>query len=364
MKAHIVVGLGYGDEGKGITTDFLCSKLDNPIVVRFNGGQQAGHTVIKDGIKHTHSNFGSGSLRDIPTYFSEHTTIYPVTIRIEHNILEEKGFTPNVSFHPFCLVTTPWDVFANELDVKQRSNTTCGLGIGKTMHRNLHSPYKIYAIDLLHPVILFEKLKSLSEYYPEIDTSNEEFIKEMDLFSKAVLSYHWFIYDYDVLKAFNNIIFEGAQGVLLDMDHGIFPYVTYSNTTSKNAHMICDSLGIEHREKYLVTRAYHTRHGEGPFTSHELTLVNNEEEINVFNEYQKTFKVGKLDYSLLNHAINIEKYYKGMFPFNLRTSLVITCNDQIEEQVNLERIKHPFDNYYFSNSPESKNFKTQKYERI
>ena len=90
MKSHIVMGLGYGDEGKGITTDYLASTLKNPIVVRYSGGQQAGHTVIVDGIKHIHSNFCSGSLRDVPSYFSEHTTFYPVTIARELAVLKPK----------------------------------------------------------------------------------------------------------------------------------------------------------------------------------------------------------------------------------------------------------------------------------
>jgi adenylosuccinate synthase len=95
MEGKIIIGLGFGDEGKGITTDYLCSQYpDGSIVVRFSGGQQAGHTVIHNGIKHVHSNFGSGTLRNIPSYFSEHCTVYPNTIKKERSVLLSKGIDP------------------------------------------------------------------------------------------------------------------------------------------------------------------------------------------------------------------------------------------------------------------------------
>jgi adenylosuccinate synthase len=84
MNAKIVVGLGFGDEGKGITTDWLCSQNQKSIVIRFSGGQQAGHTVmIGDDKKHIHSNYGSGTLRGVPSYFSEHCSIYLPTLWTE-----------------------------------------------------------------------------------------------------------------------------------------------------------------------------------------------------------------------------------------------------------------------------------------
>jgi len=149
MKAHIVLGTQYGDEGKGRTVDYLCSTLKNPLVVRFCGGQQVGHTVIRNGIKHIHSNFGSGSLLDIPTYYSEFTTIYPLTIEREEKILKAKGLNPKIILHPLTMLTTPFDVHANRLDSIDLENGTCGLGIGKTMKRN-ESPFKLYAVDLLN----------------------------------------------------------------------------------------------------------------------------------------------------------------------------------------------------------------------
>ena len=97
MKASIVVGLGFGDEGKGKVTDYLCSQYSNDsIVIRYCGGPQAAHNVVlENGQSHIHSNFGSGTLRGIVSYFSEHCCIYINTLVNEYYVLVEKGAKPN-----------------------------------------------------------------------------------------------------------------------------------------------------------------------------------------------------------------------------------------------------------------------------
>lgn len=367
IKAHIVTGLGYGDEGKGITTDFLASKLENAIVIRYSGGQQAGHTVMVNGVKHIHSNFGSGSLRGVPTYFSEHTTFYPVTIARELEVLTKKGFKPNLILHPLAKMTTPFDVFANRFDSKNLSDGSCGLGIGKTMKRN-ESPFKLYAVDLLNYDILLQKVISIeSNFYDFIDKyglstqEKREIGKELQLFFDAIKDIAWQVKDYNVLTAFDNLIFEGSQGIMLDMDHGVFPNVTFANTTSKNAHEILDKLNIRNRNGYYITRCYSTRHGSGDFKEEELNLINNEEEINVFNEYQKEFKVASLDYNLLNYAIAVDNIYSSGKYVN--KNLVITCLDQLPDfEFDFSLLDEEFDNVYESHSPDSKDYKIVSYE--
>jgi len=329
LKASIVVGLGWGDEGKGLTTDYLCSKLPNPIVVRFSGGQQAGHTVKIGELKHTFANFGSGTLQGYASYFSEHTTIYPVTMYREYNILLDKGVKPKVYIHPLAKITTPFDVFANRECEDTLEHGTCGQGVGKTMKRHLESPIQIYAIDLLNIETLVEKMVSVAIWYGYDENDVIKWLdEEGERFGKAVKEMPFIITDYNMLRDYENIIFEGSQGILLDMNHGVFPFVTFANTTSKNAQEICDILGIEERTVYEVTRAYHTRHGNGPFTENPIKLQNNEEENNKYNSYQLAFKTSKLDYNLLNHARRIENLYSKDCP----KVLVVTCNDQIPEE--------------------------------
>lgn len=367
MNAQIVVDLGFGDSGKGITTDFLCSKSNNPIVVRFSGGQQAGHTVMIGGNKHTFASFGSGSLRGAPSYFSEHCTVFLPTMYEEYNILQEKGITPKLFIHPQAKVTTPYDVAYNRLREKKLGHGSCGLGIAATMKRNIETGYKLIALDLSYPEMLIQKCSRIKNYY--LNKCKEEGLDTNKYFEEYHLNEHIFfdiianknpIYelsDYIVLEGYEDIIFEGSQGVLLDMDHGIFPNVTFANTTCKNALDVLSRVkGVSDVQMFYVSRCYQTRHGAG-WMSNEgpIKLVNDKEEINVFNEYQGKFRVGELDYNLLNYAIRVDALY-GASQF--ARNLVVTCLDQRPDfkfdpskiEIHLERIFHSY-------SPDSQDFK-------
>ena len=363
-----VIGLGYGDEGKGITTDFLCRKQPyKTIVVRFSGGQQAGHNIRIGQISHVHSNFGSGALRGAPSYFSEHCTIYPVTMSREASLLSTKIYElPEVFYHPLAHLTTPADVAYNRWREKKLNHGSCGIGVGATMKRNIETPYKVYAIDLTNIPILLKKCHQIHHYYidligkdnPEIESYYNEMIEEFPLFNVAVDEMKNFITfqikDYDFLKSYENIIFEGAQGIMLDMTHGIFPNVTYGNTTSKNALEICNKLKINNIEIFYVTRCYQTRHGVGWMSNEDpIKLTNTQDEINVYNEWQKDFRIGEIDYDLLNYAYSIDSLYSKDIPKNL----VVTCLDQRPNfEFEYHKLKTRFKEIYNSYSADSKSF--------
>jgi len=362
MKAEIIVDLMFGDSGKGITTDYLCSKKQGKsIVVRYTGGHQAGHTVHIEDKSHIFSNYGSGGFRGVPTYFTEHCTMYPVTRWNELQILKTKMPEPLVYYHPLVKVTTPYDVIYNRVIEKKNGHGSCGLGIGTTMARNNDSGYKLYAIDLTNPAILNIKLRNifhyyLSKFFSESEDSYEYAKlceKERLAFDKAVENLTFNIAPYDYLKTFEHLIFEGAQGVLLDMNHGMFPNVTYGNTTSKNAIEVCEQIGLTDINIFYITRCYQTRHGNGWMSNnHSVKLINNEHEINVFNEWQGNFKIGEIDYDLLNYSIAIDTIYSKMANKNL----VVTCLDQRPGFTflysMLKNVK--FDMIYNSYSPDSK----------
>jgi len=375
-KAKIVVGSIWGDEGKGITTDYLTKRViennegltspERQIVVRFSGGQQAGHNVVIDDRKHVHSNFGSGTLRGVPSYFSHHCTVYPVTIYREAQVLNEKlkdGF--ELYIHPLANVTTPADVAYNRLTERTNKHGSCGLGVGATLKRNIETPYKVYGIDLLHVDTLERKHLSIYWYYRGLIGDNElnieifdkEFEKEQDYFFKYLNQMKFDIQPYEFLNNYDHIQFEGSQGILLDMDHGIFPNVTYGNTTSKNAIEICKKLNITDIEVFYITRCYQTRHGEGWMSNEEeIQLTNNEEEINKFNEWQKEFKVTELDYDLLNQAHAIDNIYSE----GIRKNLVVTCLDQRPDFIfDFTKLNTTFSQIYRSYSPDSKDIKTE-----
>ncbi len=351
-KAKIVIGLGFGDEGKGITTDFLCNEYPEAMVVRFSGGQQAAHTVMYEGKKHVHSSFCSGALRGLPSFFSEHCTIYPSFLYNEQKELEKKNGNTTLYIHPLAKVTTPFDVWHNRNNVKNLSHGSCGKGIGATMKRN-EGPYKLYAIDLVAPKpLLIERLKSIANYYGISDS--EDLQNEVSYFLQSVAAIDWKIKDYSFLKQYETIIFEGSQGVLLDMNHGVFPNVTYANTTAKNAIEICNKLQIDDIETFYVSRSYVTRHGNGwMLNEEEITLINNEEETCTYNEYQKHLRFGKLNLELLLHAKSIDQIYNP----STKNNIVITCLDQLSEKIDMNVLQTNFNTIYGSYSPESKNFK-------
>lgn len=351
-KAQIVIGLGFGDEGKGITTDFLAKQNPESIVIRFSGGQQAAHTVMIDGKKHVHSSFASGALRGLLSYFSEHCTIHPVFLFNEKEELEEKGANVELHIHPLAKITTPFDVWQNRNNVRNLDDGTCGKGVGATMKRN-EGQYKLFAIDLIAPrQMLLEKLQKIGYYYGFLNES--EIDAEVDHYLEVIDKIKWNISDYSFLEKYENLIFEGSQGILLDMDHGIFPNVTYANTTSKNASEICQKLKIENVEVYYVTRSYSTRHGSGWMVNERaLKLKNNEEETCVYNDFQKELRIGDLDYDLLNYSLKLDAAYSP----KAKRNLVVTCMDQIEIDYEFEKLTTDFNEIYGSFSPDSKDFK-------
>lgn len=349
-KSLIVIGLGYGDEGKGITTDFLCQKYPNSIVVRFNGGHQAGHTVYtSSNTHHVFSSFGSGTLRGITTYWSSYCTFSPIHFLDELRSLIKE---PQIYIDNNCAITTHYDVLYNRALESSRDlnrNGSCGVGFGATVDRQKSGTTSLKFLDLLGPEeILKKKLAQIRAYYRlkvnietnyNFDNFNND--SEDKVFFDAIVQIKnllgRIIYateEHEIFRnhnQWNNFIFEGAQGILLDQNYGKSPNITKSNTTSRNAlemlrrqEVTCDI------EIYYVSRAYHTRHGAGKFRDQgSLQLVKNETETNKYNPYQQDFKVAYLDIDLLNYALECDnKHSLGISKY-----LVLTCVDHLIENV-------------------------------
>lgn len=333
----VVIGIGFGDEGKGLTTNYLCSQI-NPenkkLVVRFSGGHQAGHTVIHENKKHIFSSFGSGTLQGVPTYLTEKVVIDPISIINELKVLQEKK-VENIKLYinRSSFVSTPYDKYMNTNSKENLKNGTCGVGIGTTIQRE-EDHYHLHFEDLFNRVVLDIKLNLIEKYYkskniPKLvltDFLNSiQYIKDHPEIFECVSD----------IPHSDNYIFEGSQGLLLDQEYGFFPHVTRSNTGFKNLKDLI-KYGSKYRvylkpaQFYYVTRAYQTRHGNGPITNseYELKLKNTEEETNVKNNYQGEFKKSVLDLNLLLYSLNkdIEEHNDVIIK-----NLVITCIDQLEE---------------------------------
>lgn len=308
-----VIGLGFGDEGKGQIVNYLCKNFRIDLVVRFNGGHQAGHTVINNGVRHVFSNFGSGTLQGIDAYWSEFCTIDPIGIQNEYKILQQKGFEPVLYINSKCPVTTPYDKSQNQ--IYNMGYGTVGVGFGDTINREEHY-YSLLFEDLFYDSVMREKIRLIEQFYRN-QFDLKHFYNAID-FVKANC------YKIDSLPKANNYLLEGAQGLLLDQHYGFFPHVTRSNTGSANIQKLFPDKEVEF---YLVTRAYQTRHGNGFMTnekiSHHIKLKNSE--TNVYNKYQGEFRYSLLDLDLIKYAIEKDKFINSS-----RRKVVVTCINDIK----------------------------------
>ena len=348
---HVVLGCLYGDEGKGQTVN----SLSNPdsLVIRFSGGHQCGHTVVNNGRQHTFSQYGAGTFKRTDTYISEFCTVYPKGWLKEFNQLQNIISVENVCKYyvdPFAMVTTPYDIAFNKVMEGLKQHGSCGVGVGNTVGRNLDC-HTLFARDLKVPVLFSHKLDKIEEYYrnklSDFDILDMEIAFDM-LLKDEFAGWEDACYEYcnkvDIqspsYENYKDLIFEGSQGIMLDQRIGMFPHVTRSNTTVQNVLDFMNRYHInryyinnnEEKKVHYVTRAYMTRHGNGPFPINPVNLIGDfkNKETNKTNDWQGHFKVSKMDFSLLQHAIEMNNTLLAKSKFQWETELVVTCCDHVE----------------------------------
>ena len=342
MRISIVLGLVFGDEGKGSFANYRCSIANNPLVIRFSGGHQVSHTVVVGDKRHVFSNFGSGTFQGAPTYWSEFCTLSPTGILKEGNALREMGVTPKLFINSNAMVTTPFDILQNHRLEEKNNHGSVGVGFGTTIQRN-EDHFHLYARDLLYPKIRDEKLRLIiNTYYklnfnPKDEHQHATTKKLYDdfLFACSDLVGRYQIVDNFVGLLDHEFIFEGSQGIMLDTDYGFFPHVTRSSTTSKNVFELINkyNLPCDDIQTYYVTRAYQTRHGNGYMTNEGMDtsyIKENPKETNV-DGFQGEFRKTVLDLDLLKYAVDCDRYHN---PTGVsRKGIVITCLDQVPENI-------------------------------
>lgn len=270
MIARVVIGANFGDEGKGLITDYLCAQGAG-IVVRFNGGAQAGHTVVTpEGERHVFRQIGSGTFCGVPTFLSQFFVCNPLLFFEERKQLIDLGFHPVMYAHPDCLVTTFMDMLINQVKETKRGNRrhgSCGIGFHETIVRSTVPELKITMADLWNggktlPAQLSEICGKYAKYrvgesYADPDGAIGAFIEVCSDFAQCVNPLG--------IGQCKDPVFEGSQGLLLDQNNKeFFPHVTHSNTGMKNVEVLCNQAGISEKEIYYVSRTYLTRHGAGP----------------------------------------------------------------------------------------------------
>ncbi len=283
MPVTVVVGAQWGDEGKGKIVDILSAEMD--YVVRYQGGANAGHTINLKGEQYILHLVPSGILH--PQTFcviANGVVVDPITLLEEIKFIESIGkeVKGRLYVSDRAHVIFPYHKLIDKLNESRSSKRrigTTGRGIGPAYVDKVNRT-GIRVIDLYNEKLFKEKLSNrvneineiLQKIYDQPPIDLEELFEQYIHLGKQIKSYvrDTSVLLYNVLKAGKKILLEGAQGTLLDIDHGTYPFVTSSNPVSGTASTGI-GIGPTHITEILgVMKAYTTRVGEGPFPS-ELT---------------------------------------------------------------------------------------------
>ena len=371
----IVLGLGFGDEAKGATVDYLCSTIpDVSAVVRWSGGANAAHNVRHGVRHHTFRQFGSGTLLGIPTVLNRQVVVNPQILMAEAVELESNGVHSPLSLliiDSQCKVVTPIMVAINrarEIIRGSARHGSCGLGIGETKVYNYANALglnyldtvgnfevagpvshgktltmgdlsgflsssdtdlrdrvinclkaeEIYAERILKEALGFAPFMANELDYGNIEEIADEFIELGSVISSSILSQDAFEDKLNDLMGSGTVIFEGSQGLLLDESWGFHPHTTWATINPRE--LIQDIERLNYSSPYVLglTRSYMTRHGAGPLPSENTGFnadVNLPEDDNGWGRYQGSFRVGPLDLPLLSYSKGI--FQRGIFSAKL-----------------------------------------------
>jgi len=275
MPGIVIVGTQLGDEAKGKITDLLAENAD--CIVRFNGGANAGHTVIVEGKTYKFHLIPSGVLHGKRLYLGNGVVVDPEVLIEELEGLKREGFQPDLHISDRAHVVFSFHKLEDGLQERFKGNLRAGTtkrGIGPT-YADKAARFGIRIADLLDEEALKTKLDVLADlkqkiinqvYGEDIKLDKKEILEKASMFGRAISDY---VCDVsmeinEALDEGKTVIFEGAQGTLLDIDHGVYPYGTSSSTIAGGA---CIGAGVSPKriDKIIgVMKAYTSRVGTGP----------------------------------------------------------------------------------------------------
>ena len=349
-----VLGLGFGDCGKGHFVDALTRRWQAHTVVRFNGGAQAGHNVVtapeaaSAGRHHTFSQFGAGTL--VPgtrTILLDPMVVHPTALLVEAEALGRirvHDALSRLKIDGQCRLTTPYHQAAGRLRERLRgaaAHGTCGVGVGETVRHALAHPEQVLRYGDLRPATTahakaqLDRLQAirstlLAEFSPccpagSVAARSEEFQALQD----ETLAGKWLTIAQALARACppasaeairtqleqpGCVLFEGAQGILLDEWRGFHPHTTWSSITTAAVESVAARLGVTGSfEHYGVLRSYLTRHGSGPLPTHDPSLDGLlPEPHNHGDGWQGGFRRGYPDAVLLRYALEAIGQLSGL----------------------------------------------------
>lgn len=322
MNVKVVLGAQWGDEGKGKIVDILSSECD--VVARFQGGANAGHTVIVKDKKYILHLIPSGILHDkVVCVIGNGVVLDPIAFFEELEFLSEQSINPDgrIFILPNTQIIMPYHKLIDNLsENKDQKIGTTGRGIGPA-YADKSARLGIQAIDFFNNDILSFKITNnmkqknilLKNYYKHDEINFETMLEEAISIGKKLLPYILTdsLYVNKAIRSGKKVLIEGAQGALLDIDHGNYPFVTSSNPTIGGA---LTGLGIPPKaigETIGIVKAYATRVGEGPFPTEQKNKVG-EELRKIGSEFGATTgrprRCGWLDLVALRYSNSINGY--------------------------------------------------------
>ena len=367
--AKIVIGANFGDEGKGLMTDYFANEAKKQdkscLVVCHNGGSQRGHTVVSpSGLRHVFHHFGSGNYEGADTYLSSEFIVNPIIFNREFSELKSKELMTKCYVDRNCYITTPFDMMINQIVEEHRGDGkhgSCGLGIFETIVRSrTDKSYSVYEFSNMPVCDMRMFLDNIAtEYLPyrlkqlgieNIPAKWAEILNDKGNIIENYINDFLFMLDNvqiinsDIVDDYNYVIFEGAQGLLLDQNNlSYMPHLTPSNTGIKNPMDIIGNRECEVEACY-VSRTYMTRHGAGRFDTECKKSDINENIVdltNIPNPYQDTIRYGML---MLNDLKN--RIISDLGSANVNKSIAIThLNEYGVDQSELKKIFNEFDIY-------------------
>ena len=328
-----IVGAQLGDEGKGKFADIYSESAD--VIVRFQGGNNAGHTVVADGEEFKLHHIPSGVLRDGTGVIGNGCVVDPGVLLDELDGLEERGVDADVRVAERAHVIMPYHRVIDGVEEDAKGDMaagTTGRGIGPTYEDKV-GRRGVRVLDLLKPDALREKLEYVvptkralvedvfgidvdENGYAEdfdVDAVHEEYVEYGERLHESVVNASEYVNDR--MDAGDDVLFEGAQGTSLDIDHGIYPYLTSSNTTVGGA---CTGAGVgatRLSETVGIMKAYLSRVGTGPLPT-ELENDVGDHLVDVGEEYGTTTgrrrRVGWFDLPMVRHAARLNDFTGGV----------------------------------------------------
>lgn len=313
MKASIVIGANYGDEGKGTIVARLAKGSTNVLNILTNGGSQRGHSILtRDGHSMTFQHFGSGTYHGADNYYGPEYILNPAQFAKEYAELIVKP--RHIYRDRRCRWTTPYDMMANLIHEEQLGRkASCGMGIWNTIRRCDHTVITLFDEFMAKSDEWKQRLylQCVRDYYerqmeiPEAwrDVWNSDGVIDHYLRDCTFLLTHTEVLDWAMLQCaeyhYDHLIFENGQGLLLKDTGKDTADTTPSDTGIRYGLQMARQLHISDVTAHYVTRPYLTRHGDGHLSGEtartDIASTVLEDRTNHYNDHQGEFRYGRLD---------------------------------------------------------------------